>query len=75
MADRGKPEGRCSHPLPNDDGQYGECHGATLDSLIEKGLAVVQGEDSGLNNGIIAKGTTLTYLAVSITDNGLAALT
>jgi len=60
--------------LKNDDGQYGECQGKTLDSLITKGLAVVQGQDSGLNNGFIAKGTDIMYSAVSITDAGRAAL-
>jgi hypothetical protein len=60
--------------LKNDDGQYGECHGKTLDGLIERGLAAVQGVESGLNNGFIAKGTDIMYRAVSITDAGRAAL-
>jgi hypothetical protein len=60
--------------LSTDDGQYGECHGKTLDGLIERGLAVVQGVESGLNNGFIAKGTDIMYRAVSITDAGRLAL-
>ena len=60
--------------LRSDDGQYGECHGKTLDSLLAKGFAVVQGVESGLNNGFIAKGTDIMFRAVSITDAGRAAL-
>lgn len=60
--------------LSKDDGQYGECHGQTLDGLIERGLAVVQGAESGLTNSFIAKGTDIMYRAVSITDAGRLAL-
>jgi len=60
--------------LRKDDGQYGECYGGTLDGLIAKGLVKVHGEESGLNNGFIAKGTSIMYRAVSITDAGRAAL-
>jgi hypothetical protein len=60
--------------LRTDDGQYGECHGKTLDSLIERGLVVVQGAESGISNSFIAKGTNIMYRAVSITDAGRAAL-
>jgi len=60
--------------LSKDDGQYGECYGKSLDGLIQKGLAVVQGAESGMNNGFIAKGTNIMYRAVSITDAGRAAL-
>jgi hypothetical protein len=61
--------------LSKEDGQYGECYGKTLDALIENGFAVVGGEDTGLNNGFIAKGRDIMYRAVSITDAGRAALT
>jgi hypothetical protein len=60
--------------LSFDDGQYGECKGATLDSLIAKGFAVVGGEDSGFDNTFIAKGADLDYRAVSITEAGVDAL-
>lgn len=60
--------------LAKDDGQYGECHGPTLDRLVAAGLAKVNGEESGLRNGFIAKGTSLMYRPVSITDAGLAML-
>lgn len=61
--------------LAPENGQYGECHGTTLDGLIAKGLAVVGGEETGLDNSFIAKGTGIMYRAVSITDAGRAALT
>lgn len=60
--------------LSTDDGQYGECYGKTLDGLLARGLAAVQGAESGLQNGFIAKGTDIMYRAVSITDAGRAAL-
>jgi hypothetical protein len=60
--------------LTEEDGQYGECYGKTLDGLIERGFAVVGGEDTGLNNSFIAKGRDIMYRAVSITDAGRAAL-
>lgn len=60
--------------LKRDAGQYGECHGKTLDGLLERGLAAVQGAESGLHNGFIAKGNGIMYRAVSITDAGRAAL-
>jgi hypothetical protein len=52
--------------------QYGECHGAALDGLMSKGLAEVH-EDQDLQAGFIARGTTLMYRAVSLTDAGRAA--
>lgn len=60
----------------SDDGQYGECHGTTLDSLIEKGLAEVLGPETALNNAFIAKTTTgdIMYRAVRLTDAGREAL-
>lgn len=60
--------------LRKDDGQYGECYGATLDGLIAKGFVKVQGEESGPTNSFIAKGTSIMYRAVSITDAGRTAL-
>lgn len=60
--------------LSEEDGQYGECYGGTLDSLIANGFAVVGGEETGLNNSFIAKGRDIMYRAVSITDSGRAAL-
>jgi signal transduction histidine kinase len=60
--------------LQKDDGQYGECHGKTLDGLIERGLVVVQGAESGMVNGFIAKGADIMFRAVSITDAGRQAL-
>jgi len=59
--------------LAADDGQYGECFGRTLDSLIAKGFATVGDAQSGLNNGFIAKGTDIMYRTVSITEAGRAA--
>jgi hypothetical protein len=53
-----------------DSSQYGECHGSALDGLIEKGLAVVGDESTGLNNTFIAKGTDIMYRAVTLTDAG-----
>jgi hypothetical protein len=61
--------------LSKDDGQYGECKGNSLDSLIARGFAVVHDAASGLNNGFIAKGADQMYRVVSITDAGRAALT
>lgn len=58
----------------SDASQYGECHGKALDSLIRKGLAQVHGEDSGFDHAFIAKGTGLMYRAVSLTEEGFAAL-
>jgi hypothetical protein len=52
-----------------EESQYGECYGDTLDSLIEKGLAQVR-ENSGLDNSFIAKGQDRMYWAVSLTDRG-----
>lgn len=60
--------------LSTSDGQYGECHGKTLDGLIARDFAVIQGVESGLNNDFIAKGTDIMYRAVSITNAGRAAL-
>ncbi|MGY3581381.1 hypothetical protein ACVIGB_000550 [Bradyrhizobium sp. USDA 4341] len=60
--------------LSNGDGQYGECHGKTLDGLVAKGFAAIGGEESGLDNGFIAKGSDLMYRTVSITKAGRDAL-
>jgi hypothetical protein len=58
------------------DGQYGECHGKTLDSLIAKGLAEVLGPDTEINNAFIAKTTSgdIMYRAIRLTDAGREAL-
>lgn len=50
-------------------GQYGECHGATLDSLIAKGFAQVH-EGRALQSGFIAQGDDPMYRAVSLTEAG-----
>ena len=55
-----------------DFSQYGECHGKTLDALIEKGLVQIHGP--GEHQNFIAKGTDLMYRAVSLTEAGIAAL-
>lgn len=56
-----------------DFSQYGECHGKTLDSLIDKGLAqVLQGREH--QHGFIAKGDGPMYRAVVVTDAGREAL-
>jgi hypothetical protein len=60
--------------LLKDDGQYGECHGTSLDVLIAKGYATVGDAETGLNNGFIAKGAGIMYRTVSITDAGRVAL-
>jgi hypothetical protein len=54
-----------------DFSQYGECHGSALDSLIEKGLAQLHGEETETNNTFIAKGHGIMFRAVSLTDAGL----
>jgi hypothetical protein len=56
-----------------DYSQYGECHGATLDALIAKGLAQLHG-DNGELGSFIAKGRGPMYQSVSLTDAGRAAL-
>lgn len=60
--------------LGREDGQYGECYGKSLDNLIEMGFAAIGGEDTGINNGFIAKGYDIMYRTVSITETGLSAL-
>lgn len=57
-----------------DPAQYGECYGKVLDGLIEKGLAVIGGEDTETQNNFIAKGSGLMYRAVYLTDTGRQAL-
>jgi len=52
--------------------QYGECHGDDLDGLVAKGLAQIHGP--GEHQNFIAKGTSLMYRAVSLTDAGHEAL-
>jgi hypothetical protein len=49
--------------------QYGECYGSVLYSLLAKGLAQVHGP--GEHQVFIAKGTSLMYRAVSLTEAGL----
>lgn len=56
-----------------DFSQYGECHGKSLDALIEKGYAKVHDGREG-QSGFIAKGDDIMYRAVSLTDAGRAAL-
>lgn len=56
-----------------DFSQYGECHGKTLDVLIEKGLAQLHG-DSGNLGSFIAKGDGPMYQSVSLTDLGRSIL-
>lgn len=55
-----------------DYSQYGECYGATLDSLVAKGLAQVHGP--GEHQVFIANGTGQMYRAVSLTAAGVAAI-
>lgn len=55
-----------------DFSQYGECHGVSLDALIEKGLVQIHG--AGEHQNFIATGTDLMYRAVSLTDAGIKAL-
>jgi len=59
----------------SDMSQYGECHGANLDSLIAHGLAELMGEETGTDNDFIAKGRGLMYRGVRLTDAGRKALT
>lgn len=56
-----------------DFSQYGECHGKDLNSLIEKGLAQLHG-DNGHLGSFIAKGDGPMYQSVSLTEAGRAAL-
>ena len=55
-----------------DFSQYGECHGRTLDRLIERGLAQLHGEETETQNTFIAKGHGIMFRAVSLTDAGRA---
>ena len=55
-----------------DFSQYGECHGPDLTSLILMGLAQVHGP--GEHQVFIARGTSMMYRAVSLTEKGLASL-
>ncbi len=57
-----------------DVSQYGECYGKSLDSLIAKGLAIIHGPESGINNPFIAKGHGIMFRAVSLTVAGKALL-
>jgi hypothetical protein len=50
--------------------QYGECYGKSLDSLIEKGLVELMGEETELNNTFIAKGRGIMFRAVRLTKTG-----
>jgi len=53
--------------------QYGECHGANLDVLLERGLAKVV-EDPAAQAGFIAQGRSKMFQAVTLTDAGLKLL-
>jgi len=57
----------------NGDGlsQYGECYGASLDSLIAKGLAQLEGVETERINPFIARGDGIMYRAVSLTEAGI----
>lgn len=55
-----------------DFSQYGECHGKSLDRLVELGLAQIHGP--GEHQHFTAKGCELMYRAVSLTDAGRAVL-
>lgn len=52
-----------------DFSQYGECHGKTLDGLVEKGLVQIH-ESGDHQSKFIAKGSTKMYWAVSLTEPG-----
>jgi len=58
-----------------DFNQYGECHGKSLDHLMELGLAQLHDETSGLQNHFIAKGNGIMFRAVSLTEAGRQELT
>lgn len=59
--------------LSKDDfSQYGECHGKSLDRLVELGLAQIH--EPNEHQRFIAKGDDLMYRAVSLTEAGRAAL-
>ena len=60
--------------LHDGPGQYGECRGPSLNALVARGFVVISGEESGIDNGFIAKGRGIMYRTVSITDAGRAAL-
>jgi len=59
--------------LSKGDGQYGECHGKTLDALLARGFAEIK-EGAEHQGGFIAKGASKMYQAVAITEAGCAAL-
>lgn len=52
-----------------DFSQYGECHGPELDLLITRGFAQIHGP--GEHQCFIAKGTSLMFRAVSLTEAGI----
>jgi len=56
----------------SDFSQYGECHGAALDSLVALGMAQIH--KPGEHQSFIAKGDGLMFRAVSLTEAGRAAL-
>jgi hypothetical protein len=59
--------------LSKDNGQYGECHGKTLNLLLTKGFVeVLDGQEH--QSGFITKGNSKMYQAVAITEAGRAAL-
>lgn len=60
--------------LHDEAGQYGECQGPSLDALVARGFVVIGGEESGIDNGFIAKGRDIMYRTVTITDAGREAL-
>lgn len=53
-----------------DVSQYGECHGLTLNQLLDRGLAEVLGEETETSNPFVAKGRGIMYRAVRLTDTG-----
>ncbi len=53
-----------------DYSQYGECHGPALDELVAAGLTQIH-KPGDYQGAFIAKGTSLMYRAVSLTEAGL----
>ena len=72
----------CGKPIKDDDdlivGEDVDLHRSCLPEgppeENEANAFAARGEESGLRNGFIAKGTSLMYRSVSITDAGLAML-
>jgi hypothetical protein len=66
MADLSNKERGLLQWLGFDDGTYGECHGETLDSLIAKGLAQLDPDNTHAYDPM--------YRKVQITEAGVTAL-